>query len=126
MIDGRLYDNLVARTGKGIHGEAYTFYDAWDEVHPLCLHAPLVVGFYPLANHVPIVLWQDTVATDGMLQPLCDSIADKRRCFEIHVGHPEGQQIVATEIVDEKFVLDVVSTTTVNDFVKIVDQGFQF
>ena len=88
VVHGWLNDDLVAGLREDVDHHANAFHDAWDEAEPLKLDVPLVVVVEPLLHGGPIVLRLDGVAEERVVEAMAKRFGDKRRCFEIHVGHP--------------------------------------
>lgn len=74
----------------------------------------------PVYNRRKEILWFHGITKKGMLQTLLERIGNESRGLEIHVSHPQRQQIVPTPSRQQRLVLEVATTRTVYDFVKIV------
>ena len=120
VVDGRLDDHLVARTGKCQHCHADTLDDAGNEAHPRRIGTPAVAGFDPRGDLRPVVVGQLRIAQHGMVEPPPECVEDEIGRCEVHVRHPQGQQLLAAEHVSQRVVFYGVRAVPVDDPVEII------
>lgn len=120
MVDGRLNDDLVAWFGEHVHRHAYAFHDAGYERHPFLVYCPLVLPFQPCCHRGPVGLWYHGVSEHRVLHAFAQSVDDEWRCLEIHVSHPQGQQVVTSKHLFEHAIFHGAGAPSFNRLVKIV------
>ena len=120
MIHRRLDDDLLVGAGEDIDDQADTFDDAGDERQPLALDAPLMVHVNPVDDARPQLLRHHGVAEERMLHALLQGVGDEGRRLKIHIGHPQGQQVVATPSGQKGAMFQVTTTRPVDNLVEII------
>ena len=88
-----LDDNFFVFFNEYVYGHAYALYYARDEGQPFGLDLPSVMLSDPFAHGGPVVFGYGGVAKDGVLHSLFQRINNEGGCLEIHVGHPQGNQV---------------------------------
>ena len=82
--------------------------------------APKVMVFYPLSDMLPIAFGHYGVAEERVVEAFPQSVGNELWCLEVHVCHPQGQQVGIAISFLEHSVLQVVSPRPVNYLVEIV------
>ena len=120
MINRGLDDNLVILLEKRVDCHADTFDNTRDICQPLLLHLPLMMVLNPLHHCRPVLYRFKGITIQGMVQTPSEGICNKVRSLEIHIGDPQGRQIIPTELLLQYVCLDGSCTSTLYEPVKIV------
>ena len=120
MIDGRLDNHLLVLLHKDVDGHADALHDARDIGEPFALHLPLVMVVNPLDDAGPQLIGHHCIAKERMLQALTQGVRDKLRRFKVHVGHPQGQQVITSITLLEYPMLQVATARTINNLIEVV------
>ena len=99
VVDRRLDQHLVSRTGHGPQDGRKGGNDARHRVDPLPLGRPSVAAQKPAPDRLGIGLGRYGVAVDAVLDPPAQRLDDRRGRAEIHVGNPHGQHAVGYPVV---------------------------
>ena len=99
VVDRRLDQHLVSRTGHGPQNGRKGGDDARHRVDPLPLGRPSVATQKPAPDRLGIGLGRYGVAVDAVLDPPAQRLDDRRGRAEIHVGDPHGQHAVGYPVV---------------------------
>ena len=122
-IDRRLDDHFVARLREALQHEADAPHDARDETQFLPADAPAVQVPLPVDDRGPIRIGRHAVTIDLMSEPLFKGFPDRGRRLEIHVGHPESQQVVTPVTGLEKVRHDGAGTAPFYHLVEVKSHG---
>ena len=120
MIDGGLDDDALVLADKRMDNHADTFHDTWNESQPVALHLPAVAVAQPTLNAAPQFFGHHGVAQDGMFQPAPQGVDDERWCGELHICHPQRQQVVTSEELLQFAMFHVATACAVDDAVEVV------
>ena len=74
----------------------------------------------PLDDGLLIAFGRDGIAQHLVVAAGAQCIHDKDRSAEVHIGHPHGGQVVATEKQLQCIVFDACGVLARDDFVKVV------
>ena len=121
MIDRRLDDNLIASLGQSVDNHSNTLHNAGDVTHPLALYGPAVALTNPVDDALPIAIVLNRIAHYGVIETLAKSLDYKVGCLEIHIRHPQRQQVGLPEKLLQSVVLHAVRAATIDGFVKVVN-----
>ena len=120
MVYRRLDDNLVSGLCKIIDGQANSLYNTGNKGVPGAPGFPAMMHLDPVRNGGPEFLRHHGIAKEGMLQAGLEGIRNKGRGLEVHIGHPEGQEIFPAISFLEDAVLQVPGAGAVYRLVKVV------
>ena len=88
VVDGRLYQNLVARHGQGLDDGGYGRHYAGGINHPLLFNGPSVPAFEPCADGFVILIGHPCVTEDAVSHAVGQGFRDGGSRAEVHVRHP--------------------------------------
>ena len=74
----------------------------------------------PVDDSREVVIVNAGVAQDGVLESFAQSFKDERRCGEIHIGHPKGDEVCATIEHLQRADFGTVCTFATDNFVETV------
>ena len=120
MVDWRLDDDLLARSEKHVEGHTNTLYDARNKAEPFACGLPTMACGNPFHHRRPILLRLHGIAEERMFETRLQSICNDRRCFKIHVRHPQGGKVGITVAFLQGIVLQGTRTTAFNNLVEII------
>ena len=118
-------EEAVVGGGEGQHGialAAETLEDGADGgddtagvLDPLAGEVPVVTGAVPPTNGIVEAVGHEAVAVDGVGGAALDGVGNAGCCLEVHVGDPQGEDIVGGHLIP----FDAVGAEAGGQFVKI-------
>ena len=118
MIYRWLNDNSVARAREVVDTQAQAFLQARHESELLILYLPAVAQ--PAGYAAPEFFGRRGIAKYGMVEAVAQGVDNRRAGLEIHVGNPEGQEVVTAELAVHLLEFGGVCVVAVNHAVEIV------
>ena len=124
VVHGWLDDDALLRLEHCVDNDSDAFHDARHVGEPMAFDGPLMMVRDPFPDRcLPLVGWEG-IAKDRVIQSFPYRVDDEGRCGEIHVGHPQRQQVLPSEASSQKLMLHVVGARSVDYCVEIVFHKF--
>ena len=120
MINRWHYDDFLIGLAEKVADKPYALDDSRYKANPLWLYIPVVVCLNPVYYRGAIVGWFHGVTKDWVLQTLAQRVKDVGQNREIHVGHPQGLQVVTSPTWQQGLVHEVAAALSVYYCIEIV------
>ena len=119
VVVGRQYDHLLARHRQRLDSHRHGGH------HPRCIHdflstdPPLVATLEPADNGIVIVLTNMRIAKHAVLRPFPHSIQDGRCRLEIHISHPQRNDVPCGVLIP----FHAARPASLNQFIEIISHS---
>ena len=97
VVVGRQDEHLLAGHRQRLDGHRHGRHDTRGIKDFLATDGPLVATLEPRDDRLVVVVAHMGIAEHAVLSPLADGLLNGRCRLEVHVGHPEGNDIVRRE-----------------------------
>lgn len=106
MVDRRLDQHRIALLGKSPHCDRECKHDTWRAGHPLRLQSQVMAFLIPRCHRIKVRLICPAVTENPVIYCLFQRLNHTVRRSEIHIRHPERQNIIRLPIFFLKIMLD--------------------
>ena len=115
LLDQYAVTGLCERLYRHCQGE----YHARSLDQPVLFDLPVMMPFHPSCHRVKIYFLSIAVTKNSMFCPLDQRILHVGRCLEIHVCHPERENVCRLSSPLCKVIFQAVRAPAINDLIKI-------
>ena len=106
--------------GEQLHHGADGLHHAQAEAHQALVDVPAVAALLPAPDGLKIGVRAAGVAPDALLGPLAQGVNDGLGGLEVHVGDPQGDDVIGAEFLLPLIVLGRAVFAAVNHHIKII------
>ena len=124
MVDGLLYQHLVALVGKHLKCHRKSADNAGNECQLVAFHAESMAVEQPILYRLPITEGCYRIAEHLVLQPVAQSFCDGGTHLEIHISHPKRQKVASTIVLLQTVVFYAAGVPAVDCLVEIHCETF--
>ena len=123
VVHRRLDHDFVPRFRKALDGAGNAGNNARSEAYFRGVHLPPVASVHPVPDGFKESAGLDGISQDFVLATAADSFHDEGGRPEVHVRHPQGNQVVPAPAGKQRFIFQGSGAASLNYFVKIVLHG---
>ena len=117
IIDWSLHQHFVSRKRQATDDSRYSRNDSRRIDNVLALHPiQTMTVTEPADNRLIVAFWYMGIAKHSVVNPTMQSLDNRRKSPEVHIGHPKGNDILLSCLIP----FHAVGSTAGNNFVKVV------